>query len=639
MLLAAIASGVANQAVYPTAIVSSNGSTFSFDDSAVDGSSLSALTLNAAGEGLWFYTGFSGVEIINDDLDSATLAIARPITVADTGLQSGSVLFIPTDGDVPSINLPVSFTVGTVSVASSLKPYKGLFLGMPGPGTVNPYNRTLNNGNRKTYSNVAPATELLCGTYGQIASNQSSESKSAGSGLCSLEREFRGHRAASSPSLPGAALAPARTFTHNIGDNANGLNGDQRRIHRWDFYTKPRGTTTGGSTTTAVLAVGSSAVDGHYVGAKFRPKSGPLKGVKITITSYTGSTRTIGFATQASAITSGIDYAIGIEVTAGVTYHQAFRNLEADPAAKYVSLNAGSTFTGGTGSGQTARDFGPGGLSPARRAGPFYGDNDCYVLEQSGGTYPNETYTRRAGMLGWFGWDYDVIDVGQVKLAPQFFDTGGDSANGGSIYKRVYIGGSGGDRARVRWKQVGEAFTARYLWLKLWYAIGAKPNQPLTVEIYNETDAVSVGTWTIAAANDGLTVDTTLATINSWSTSNQNDDIFTDYTRLDLGSNKTIALDKVYRLELSCTATNARYYGWAIRNPNAGFKVYDDDDPSLGLNNRCGLWQAWREDPASAGKVAYLEQKLGAAAWTALKMYGGSVDKDVQLVAAFEAPA
>ena len=58
--------------------------------------------------------------------------------------------------------------------------------------------------------------------------------------------------------------------------------------------------------------------------------------------------------------------------------------------------------------------------------GPFYGDFDNYVLEQSGGTYPNETYTRREGMLGWFGWDYDVIDVGQVKLSPQHFDFGGE---------------------------------------------------------------------------------------------------------------------------------------------------------------------------------------------------------------------
>lgn len=637
MLLAVIA---AARPDYATRIISSAGGSISVSLSAAEDDVLSTMTLDVPKPGTWAMTGFNGVKLADTTATQAVLKVARALTDDDEGIKTVTITYTPTLVTSPAVTLTLDLlTVGDVVVTSSLLPYKGRFLGHPGPGTVNPYNRPLSGSSRKTYSCVAPATELLCGVLGQIASNQSpSESKSAGTGSVSLEFEFRGHRAASSPSLPGAAMCPARTFTHNIGTTVGGSGGDQRRIHRWDFYTKPRGATTGGSTTTAVLAVGSSAVDGHYVGAIFRPSSGPLKGTEITVTAYNGSTRTITFATQAHAITSGVTYAIGVKVTAGTTYHLAIRNLEASPAAKYVSLNAGSTFTGGTGSDQTARDFIPTGLTPPRRMGPFYGDFDNYVLEQSGGTYPNETYTMRNGMLGWFGWDYDVIDVGQLKITPQFFDTGGDSAYGGSVYKRVYIGGANNDKARVRWKQVSAAFTARYLWLKLYYAAGARPNQPLSVLVFNETDLVSVGSWTIDRAADGLVNDSTLATINSWSPTNQNDSIYTDYVRLDLGENKTFDLGDVYRLELSSTATNARYFGWATRNPNAGMAVYDDNSTALGINNRCGFWQAWREDPSNPGKIAYLEQKLGAAAWAPLQMYGSETGINVQLIAAFEAP-
>ena len=634
MLMAAVAASRRRMSAYPTVLVSSAGTDIEVSLSSEVGDILTVITLDRQVPGTFAYSGFDGLGLAETTATQTKLVVARTLTSDDAGIKSSTITYTPNDpaGTVLTVTIAL-LNVGAVALPSSTKPYKGAFMGFL-VGAVNPYNRPLNSTSRKTYSCVAPATELLCGVYFQIASNQSaSESKSAGTGNVSLAMEFRGHRAASSPSLPGAVVAPERTFTHDIGTTVGGSGGDVRRMHRRDFYTQPRGTTTGGSTTTAVLALGSSSVNGHYVGAIFRPKSGPLKGVEITITGYTGSTRTITFATQASAITSGVGYAIGVKVTAGTTYHACIRNMEASPSTKHVSLNAGSSFTGGTGSGQTAKDF-----IPSRTAGPFYGANDCYVLEQSGGTYPNETYTRREGMLGWFGWDYDVIDVGQVKLSPQHFDFGGDGNNGGSIYKRGVVGGSAGARVRTRWKQVGGSFTARYVWLKAYYVIGARPNQGLTVDIQNESDNVSVGSWVVGRAVDGLTNDTDTSTINSWSPSNTNADIFADYTRLDLGADKTFTNGKIYRIELSCSSTNAPYYIWLGRNNNDGMQVYDDNDVTMGLNNRNGLWQSWREDPDVAGRMAFAEQKTGSNAWDGFKMYGSSIDRAVQMVVGFEAP-
>lgn len=491
----------------------------------------------------------------------------------------------------------------------------------------------------------APYSGLITSVFAQVASNQSpNESKSGGIGIFDFSVELRGHRAGSAsgtiPSLPGAAVSRQIARTHNRGTTVGGTGGDKRRMHHIDLFQQPRGTAVAANATQATLQVdGTSVANGHYsaVESYILWTSGAAAGKTSRITGYVGGSRQLTYNSISPAPAAGDTYAIGILVTKDQYYHLVFKNEMSNPSVDFCSINAGSQFTNGTDPDkQTARNFTPFGLTPPRRSGVGWGDDTMYCLNSTSGTYPNENYSRREGMCGWFGFDYQVPNLGRVLYSPEVFDAGGNT----SVWKLGTIGA--GHRLRQRWTQ-RYAFTGRKLWIAIYYREGARPNANLTVELIKETGtgAGTVKTWSVAAAAAGVPPpDGDTSKVKEWAWNNQTDARVVDHIELDLGTNHEFEIGATYRVEMNSSTSTNRYYAWLGRHINSGLK-YDNDlgATNYSATNRCGNFCAFRDDPASPGKPAKAEHKAGdAASWDNIDMYGTAGDPFVQLQMGFAAP-
>lgn len=272
----------------------------------------------------------------------------------------------------------------------------------------------------------------------------------------------------------------------------------------------------------------------------------------------------------------------------------------------YVSFTNAPT----TGPSSSFRLTGPWNLTPARTFSPREGV-ECFgmILAETGSytaTKANKRYNRNPeyGQLAFY---YDDGTADGIPLREN---------NG--LTTQFQIGGN--YRLRERFRHLGETFDCRYIWLPCyWDDDGSQPGANLAIALTDETDA---NTWNASAAPDPEPGGDIVTQVRPFNGDFHTTTSYPDFTRFDLGANRTITSGHDFKIELS--ATSGTYWGYGGRHSVTAYDVTDSPPPPT-----TGL-------PALVGQnnpnvLSYAERSTnGGSSWSKFSLYG-SLRTDVSL--------
>lgn len=264
----------------------------------------------------------------------------------------------------------------------------------------------------------------------------------------------------------------------------------------------------------------------------------------------------------------------------------------------YISFTNSPTM----GPSSSSRLAAPWDLSPARTVSPREGLESYGMILAETGTYTatkaNKRYQRNP-------------EIGQLTF---YYDDG--TADGmplrenNGLTTQFRIGGS--YRLRERFRHLGETFTCRYLWVPCyWDDDGSIPGANLTVQLIDETDAT---TWSASAAPDPEPGGDIVTQVRPFNGVLHTETSFPDFTRFDLGADRTITSGHDFKIELS--ASSGTYWGYGGRHCLTAYDTTDSPPPPIS-----GL-------PALTGQsnpnvLSYGEKSTnGGSSWSKFSLYG-----------------